>query len=176
MREAYRPLYLNESRSSLSPHRRADQVCCQGLSRRRSLFINEIVDLCDKVGADMQDVGCGLGMDNWIGSKFPHAGPVTETRDFPMTRWPFSRRRRLREPGADRRGCREGQRRKRAMGRKVLKVLGGAEAAGGKKVALLGLTFKPNTDDMHDSLAIAVAQALTNAGVTVAAYDPEGME
>jgi UDPglucose 6-dehydrogenase len=66
--------------------------------------------------------------------------------------------------------------RKRAMGRKVLEALGGAEAARGRKVALLGLTFKPNTDDMRDSPAIAVARALTDAGVQVTAYDPEGME
>jgi UDPglucose 6-dehydrogenase len=126
----------------------------------------------------VQDVSRGIGMDNRIGPKFLHAGPGYGGSCFPKdtlallkTAEDFESPVRIVEAVA-----RVNESRKRAMGRKVLEALGGAEAARGKKVALLGLTFKPNTDDMRDSPAIAVAQALTDAGVQITAYDPEGME
>jgi UDPglucose 6-dehydrogenase len=117
-------------------------------------------------------------MDNRIGPKFLHAGPGYGGSCFPKdtlallkTAEDFESPVRIVETVA-----KVNESRKRAMGRKVLEALGGVERARGKKVALLGLTFKPNTDDMRDSPAIAVAQALTDAGVQITAYDPEGME
>jgi UDPglucose 6-dehydrogenase len=117
-------------------------------------------------------------MDNRIGSKFLHAGPGYGGSCFPKdtlallkTAEDYDSPTRIVEAVV-----KVNDSRKRAMGRKVLDALGGIDAARGKKVALLGLTFKPNTDDMRDSPAIAVAQTLTDAGVEVAAYDPEGME
>ncbi|MEM6267023.1 MAG: UDP binding domain-containing protein, partial [Pseudomonadota bacterium] len=133
---------------------------------------------CEKVGANVQDVARGIGMDNRIGSKFLHAGPGYGGSCFPKdtlallkTSEDFDSPTRIVEAVV-----KVNDSRKRAMGRKVLEALGGADAARGKKAALLGLTFKPNTDDMRDSPAIAIAQTLTDAGVEVAAYDPEGME
>ena len=137
-----------------------------------------MADLCEKVGADVQDVSRGIGMDNRIGSKFLHAGPGYGGSCFPKdtlallkTAEDYASPVRIVEAVVA-----VNESRKRAMGRKVLDAIGGLEGARGKKVALLGLTFKPNTDVMRDSPAIAVAQALTDAGVTVAAYDPEGMD
>ena len=126
----------------------------------------------------MQDVSRGIGMDNRIGSKFLHAGPGYGGSCFPKdtlallkTAEDYDSPTRIVEAVV-----KVNDSRKRAMGRKVLDAIGGLNDARGKKVALLGLTFKPNTDDMRDSPAIAVAQTLTDAGVHVAAYDPEGME
>jgi UDPglucose 6-dehydrogenase len=117
-------------------------------------------------------------MDNRIGPKFLHAGPGYGGSCFPKdtlallkTAEDYDSPVRIVEAVV-----KVNDSRKRAMGRKVLEALGGMDAARGKKVALLGLTFKPNTDDMRDSPAIAIAQALIDAGVTVAAHDPEGME
>ena len=137
-----------------------------------------MADLCEKVGANVQDVARGIGMDNRIGSKFLHAGPGYGGSCFPKdtlallkTAEDFESPVRIVEAVV-----KVNDSRKRAMGRKVLDAIGGQDNARGKKVALLGLTFKPNTDDMRDSPAIAVAQTLSDAGVEVAAYDPEGME
>ncbi len=137
-----------------------------------------MADLCEQVGANVQDVSRGIGMDNRIGSKFLHAGPGYGGSCFPKdtlallkTAEDYDSPTRIVEAVVN-----VNESRKRAMGRKVLDALGGVEEARGKKAALLGLTFKPNTDDMRDSPAIAVAQTLTDAGVKVSAYDPEGME
>lgn len=141
-------------------------------------FINEIADLCEKVGGDVQDVARGIGLDNRIGSKFLHAGPGYGGSCFPKdtlallkTAEDYDSPLRIIESVV-----KVNDSRKRAMGRKVIEALGGQDEARGKKVALLGLTFKPNTDDMRDAPSIAIAQALADAGVHVAAYDPEGME
>jgi UDPglucose 6-dehydrogenase len=137
-----------------------------------------MADLCEKVGADVQDVSRGIGLDNRIGKKFLHAGPGYGGSCFPKdtlallkTAEDYDAPTRIVEAVV-----KVNESRKRAMGRKVLDAIGGADMARGKKVALLGLTFKPNTDDMRDSPAISVAQTLTDAGVEVSAYDPEGME
>jgi UDPglucose 6-dehydrogenase len=180
LREVYRPLYLNESPILFVGRRTAELIkyAANAFLATKITFINEIADLCERVGADVQDVSRGIGMDNRIGPKFLHAGPGYGGSCFPKdtlallkTAEDFESPVRIVEAVA-----RVNESRKRAMGRKVLEALGGAEAARGKKVALLGLTFKPNTDDMRDSPAIAVAQALTDAGVQITAYDPEGME
>ena len=180
MREVYRPLFLNESPILFTGRRTSELIkyAANAFLATKITFINEMADLCEKVGANVQDVSRGIGMDNRIGSKFLNAGPGYGGSCFPKdtlallkTAEDYDSPTRIVEAVV-----KVNDSRKRAMGRKVLDALGGMEAARGKKVALLGLTFKPNTDDMRDSPAIAVAQTLTDAGVTVVAYDPEGME
>jgi UDPglucose 6-dehydrogenase len=180
MREVYRPLYLNEAPILFTDRRTSELIkyAANAFLATKITFINEIADLCERVGADVQDVSRGIGMDKRIGAKFLHAGPGYGGSCFPKdtlallkTAEDYDSPLRIVEAVV-----KVNESRKRAMGRKVLDALGGLEAARGKTVALLGLTFKPNTDDMRDSPAIAVAQALTDAGVVVTAYDPEGME
>ena len=180
MSEVYRPLFLNESPILFTSRRTSELIkyAANAFLATKITFINEMADLCEKVGANVQDVSRGIGMDNRIGSKFLHAGPGYGGSCFPKdtlallkTAEDYDSPTRIIEAVV-----KVNESRKRAMGRKVLEALGGADAARGKKAALLGLTFKPNTDDMRDSPAIAVAQTLTDAGVDVSAYDPEGME
>ncbi len=180
MREVYRPLFLNESPILFTSRRSAELIkyAANAFLATKITFINEMADLCEKVGADVQDVSRGIGSDNRIGPKFLHAGPGYGGSCFPKdtlallkTAEDYESPVRIVEAVV-----KTNDTRKRAMGRKVVDALGGSKKARGKKVALLGLTFKPNTDDMRDSPAIAVAQTLHDAGVEVAAYDPEGME
>ncbi|MXO60552.1 nucleotide sugar dehydrogenase [Altererythrobacter salegens] len=180
MREVYRPLFLNESPILFVSRRSSELIkyAANAFLATKITFINEMADLCEKVGANVQDVSRGIGMDNRIGSKFLHAGPGYGGSCFPKdtlallkTAEDYDSPVRIVEAVV-----KVNESRKRAMGRKVIDALGGMDAARGKQVALLGLTFKPNTDDMRDSPAIAVAQTLADAGVTVKAYDPEGME
>ncbi len=180
MREVYRPLFLNESPILFTSRRSSELIkyAANAFLATKITFINEMADLCEKVGANVQDVSRGIGMDNRIGAKFLHAGPGYGGSCFPKdtlallkTAEDYDSPVRIVEAVV-----KTNDSRKRAMGRKVIEALGGTKDARGKRVALLGLTFKPNTDDMRDSPAIAVAQTLTDAGVEVAAYDPEGME
>lgn len=180
MREVYRPLFLNESPILFTSRRTSELIkyAANAFLATKITFINEMADLCEKVGANVQDVSRGIGMDNRIGSKFLHAGPGYGGSCFPKdtlallkTAEDYDSPTRIVEAVV-----KVNDTRKRAMGRKVVDALGGIDAARGKKAALLGLTFKPNTDDMRDSPSIAVAQTLMDAGVVVAAYDPEGME
>ncbi|MXO89440.1 UDP-glucose dehydrogenase family protein [Pontixanthobacter aquaemixtae] len=180
MREVYRPLFLNESPILFTSRRSAELIkyAANAFLATKITFINEMADLCEKVGADVQDVSRGIGSDNRIGAKFLHAGPGYGGSCFPKdtlallkTAEDYESPVRIVEAVV-----KTNDTRKRAMGRKVVDALGGSKKARGKKVALLGLTFKPNTDDMRDSPAIAIAQTLHDAGVKVAAYDPEGME
>ncbi len=178
MRQVYRPLYLNKSPLIEMSRRGAELTKYAGNAflATKITFINEIADLCEKVGADVQDVARGIGLDNRIGSKFLHAGPGYGGSCFPKdtlallkTSQDYDAPQRIVEAVVA-----VNDNRKRAMGRKVIAAMGGDVR--GKTVALLGLTFKPNTDDMRDSPAIAIAQTLEDAGATVRAYDPEGME
>lgn len=180
MTEVYRPLFLNKSPILFTSRRTSELIkyAANAFLAVKITFINEMADLCEKVGADVQDVSRGIGMDGRIGSKFLHAGPGYGGSCFPKdtlallkTAEDYEAPTRIVEAVVA-----VNDSRKRAMGRKVIEALGGAEAARGKKVAMLGLTFKPNTDDMRDSPAIAIALALADAGVSVSAYDPEGME
>ena len=180
MREVYRPLFLNESPILFTSRRSAELIkyAANAFLATKITFINEMADLCEKVGADVQDVSRGIGSDNRIGPKFLHAGPGYGGSCFPKdtlallkTAEDYESPVRIVEAVV-----KTNDTRKRAMGRKVVDALGGPDNARGKKVALLGLTFKPNTDDMRDSPAIAIAQTLQDAGVTVDAFDPEGME
>ena len=180
MTEVYRPLFLNKAPILFTSRRTSELIkyAANAFLAVKITFINEMADLCEKVGADVQDVSRGIGMDGRIGSKFLHAGPGYGGSCFPKdtlallkTAEDYEAPTRIVEAVVA-----VNDSRKRAMGRKVIEALGGADAARGKKVAMLGLTFKPNTDDMRDSPSIAIALALADAGIEVAAYDPEGME
>jgi UDPglucose 6-dehydrogenase len=180
MNEVYRPLFLNKAPILFTSRRSSELIkyAANAFLAVKITFINEMADLCEKVGANVQDVSRGIGMDNRIGAKFLHAGPGYGGSCFPKdtlallkTAEDYEAPTRIVEAVV-----KVNDARKRAMGRKVIEALGGADAARGKQVALLGLTFKPNTDDMRDAPSIAIAQALGDAGVSVTAYDPEGME
>jgi len=180
MQQVYRPLFLNESPIMFTSRRSAELIkyAANAFLATKITFINEIADLCEKVGADVQDVSRGIGSDGRIGPKFLHAGPGYGGSCFPKdtlallkTAEDYKSPIRIVEAVV-----KANETRKRAMGHKVIDALGGAKAARGKKVAMLGLTFKPNTDDMRDSPTIAVARTLCDMGVHVSAYDPEGME
>ena len=178
MREVYRPLFLNKAPILFTTRRSAEIIkyAANAFLATKITFINEIADLCEKVGGDVQDVARGIGLDNRIGPKFLHAGPGYGGSCFPKdtlallkTAEDYDSPLKIVEATA-----KVNESRKRAMGRKVIEALG--ENPRGKRVALLGLTFKPNTDDMRDAPSIAIAQALADAGVAVCAYDPEGMD
>jgi UDPglucose 6-dehydrogenase len=180
MNEVYSPLFLNKSPMLFTSRRSSELIkyAANAFLAVKITFINEMADLCEKVGADVQHVARGIGMDGRIGPKFLHAGPGYGGSCFPKdtlallkTAEDFEAPTRIVEAVA-----KVNDARKRAMGRKVIEALGGMEVARDKRVAMLGLTFKPNTDDMRDSPSIAIAQVLADAGVHVAAYDPEGME
>ena len=180
MREVYRPLFLNESPLLFTSRRSSELItyAANAFLATKITFMNEMADLCEKVGGNVQDVARGIGLDGRIGSKFLHAGPGYGGSCFPKdtlallkTAEDYESPVRIVEAVV-----KVNDLRKRAMGRKVIEALGGPDEARGKRVAMLGLTFKPNTDDMRDSPAIAIAQTLNDAKVSVAAYDPEGME
>jgi len=178
MREVYRPLYLNKSPIVEMSRRGAELTKYAGNAflATKITFINEIADLCEKVGADVQDVARGIGLDGRIGDKFLHAGPGYGGSCFPKDTLALLKT--AEDHEAPQRIVEAvvavNDHRKRAMGRKVIAAMGGDVR--GKTVAMLGLAFKQNTDDMRDSPAIAVIQALTDAGAEVVAYDPEAME
>ena len=178
MAELYRPLYLNAA-PLLYTHRRTAELikyAANAFLATKVTFINEIAELCEKVGADVQEVARGIGLDNRIGAKFLHAGPGFGGSCFPKDALA------LIKTGQDHEAplrivetiMAVNDQRKRAMGRKVAAALGGNLR--GKTVAVLGLTFKPNTDDMREAPAIALITALRDMGAAVRAYDPAGME
>jgi UDPglucose 6-dehydrogenase len=178
MHEIYRPLYLNHSPLLFTSRRTAELIkyAANAFLATKITFINEISDLCEIVGAEIQDVSRGIGLDNRIGSKFLHAGPGYGGSCFPKDTLA------LLKTAEDHRSplriiesvVKVNDGRKRAMGRKVVDALDGDVR--GKTVAVLGLTFKPNTDDMRDAPSLAVIQTLQDAGAIVRAYDPEGVE
>jgi UDPglucose 6-dehydrogenase len=179
MREIYRPLSLNQSAPILFTGRRTSELikyAANAFLAVKITFINEMADLCEAVGADVQEVSRGIGLDKRIGGKFLHAGPGYGGSCFPKDTLA------LLKTAADNETplrivestVQVNENRKRAMGRKVIKAMGGD--ARSKTVAVLGLTFKPNTDDMRDAPSLSVIAALQDAGATVRAYDPEGME
>jgi UDPglucose 6-dehydrogenase len=176
--EIYRPLYLNAPPLLYVSRRTAELIkyASNAFLATKITFINEIADLCEKVGADVQEVARGMGLDNRIGGKFLHAGPGFGGSCFPKdttallkTAQDHGVALRLLEAVAA-----VNEQRKRAMARKVVAALGGS--ARGKTIAVLGLTFKPNTDDTRDSPAIPLITALHDLGATVRGYDPAGME
>lgn len=178
MTEVYRPLYLNQAPLVFTSRRTSELIKYAGNAflAMKITFINEMADLCEKVGANVQDVARGIGLDGRIGSKFLHAGPGYGGSCFPKdtlalvkTAQDHDSPVRLVETTVA-----INDNRKRAMGRKVIAAAGGDVR--GHKIAILGLTFKPNTDDMRDSPAIAIVQTLQDAGAHVVGYDPEGMD
>jgi UDPglucose 6-dehydrogenase len=177
MREVYRPLYLNESPILFVSRRTSELIkyAANAFLATKITFINEIADLCEAVGANVQDVSRGIGLDNRIGAKFLHAGPGYGGSCFPKDTLALLKTAEDHESPVHivEAVVKVNDSRKRAMGRKVLHALG--EEPRGKTVAVLGLTFKPNTDDMRDAPSLAVIQSLQDAGVTVRAFDPEGM-
>ncbi len=178
MSEIYRPLFLNESPIIFTGRRTAEltKYAANAFLATKITFINEIADLCEKVGADVQEVSRGIGLDNRIGAKFLHAGPGYGGSCFPKDTLALLKTAQDNDSPVRivEAVVQVNDQRKRAMGRKIIHALGGE--ARGKKVALLGLTFKPNTDDMRDAPSIAIAQTLIDAGAIVSAYDPEGMD
>ncbi|WP_431469964.1 UDP-glucose dehydrogenase family protein [Sphingosinithalassobacter sp. LHW66-3] len=179
MREIYRPLSLNQSAPILFTGRRTAELikyAANAFLAVKITFINEIADLCEQVGADVQEVARGIGSDNRIGPKFLHAGPGYGGSCFPkdtlaLMKTAADNETPLRIVEAT---VQVNESRKRAMGRKVIKAMGGD--ARDKTVAVLGLTFKPNTDDMRDAPSLSIIAALQDAGAKVRAYDPEGTE
>ena len=178
MTEVYRPLYLNQAPLMFTGRRTAELIKYAGNAflAMKITFINEMADLCERTGADVQDVARGIGLDGRIGSKFLNAGPGYGGSCFPKdtlalvkTGQDYDSPLRLVEATVE-----VNDRRKRAMGRKVIAAAGGNVR--GKTVGILGLTFKPNTDDMRDAPSIAIIQALQDAGAKIRAYDPEGIE
>ena len=178
MREIYRPLYLNKAPLLFTSRRTAELIkyAANAFLATKITFINEIADLCEAVGADVQDVSRGIGLDGRIGPKFLHAGPGYGGSCFPKDTLA------LLKTAEDNQAplrivesvVKVNDGRKRAMGRKIIRALG--DEPRGKTVALLGLTFKPNTDDMRDAPSLSIVQALEDAGVNVRGFDPEGME
>ena len=178
MSELYRPLYLNRSPIMFTDRRTAELIkyAANAFLATKITFINEIADLAEKVGADVQEIARGIGLDNRIGSKFLHAGPGYGGSCFPKdtlalikTGQDYAAPLRIVEAVAA-----VNDTRKRAMARKVSTALGGDMR--GKTIAVLGLTFKPNTDDMRDAPSIPLITALQDMGASVRAYDPVGME
>lgn len=178
MRELYRPLFINETPILFTGRRAAELIkyASNAFLATKITFINEMADLCEKCGADVQEVARGMGLDRRIAGKFLHAGPGFGGSCFPKDIAALAA---------------IGQRyevptkivatvmavndaRKRAMARKVVTACGGSLQ--GKTVAVLGLTFKPNTDDMREAPSLVIVPALEAQGARVRAYDPHGME
>jgi len=178
MAELYRPLYLNAPPLLHTDRRTAELIkyAANAFLAMKITFINEFADLCEKAGADVQDVARGIGLDNRIGGKFLHAGPGFGGSCFPKDNLA------LIKIGQDHAAplrlvetvAAVNDQRKRAMARKVAAALGGNIR--GTRIAVLGLTFKPNTDDMREAPSIALITALHDMGASVRAYDPAGIE
>jgi UDPglucose 6-dehydrogenase len=178
MTEVYRPLYLNQAPLMFTARRTSELIkyAANAFLAMKITFINEVADLCEAVGSDVQDVARGIGFDKRIGSKFLHAGPGYGGSCFPKdtlalvkTAQDYGSPLRLIETTVA-----INDQRKRAMARKVARAIG--PDIRGKTIALLGLTFKPNTDDMRESPAISIVQGLQDGGAKVRAFDPEGMQ
>jgi UDPglucose 6-dehydrogenase len=176
--EIYRPLYLNKAPIVYTSRRSAELIkyAANAFLATKIAFINEMADLAEEVGADVQDVARGIGLDNRIGSKFLHAGPgfggscfPKDTRALLQTAQDYEVPLRIIEAVIAANDIR-----KRAMARRVSAAFGGALR--GKTIAVLGLTFKPNTDDMREAPSIPLITALRDMGAMVRAYDPVGME
>jgi UDPglucose 6-dehydrogenase len=176
--EVYRPLYLNQAPIMYTARRTAELIkyAANAFLATKITFINEIADLSEKVGADVQEVARGVGLDNRIGTKFLNAGPgfggscfPKDTRALVKTALDHDVPLRIVEAVLA-----VNDNRKRAMARKVAHALGGNLR--GKNVAVLGLTFKPETDDMREAPSIPLITGLLDLGANVRAYDPVGME
>ena len=178
LRALYRPLFLNETPVMFTSLETAELIKYAGNTflATKVTFINEIADLCEQVGVNVQDVARGIGLDRRIGSKFLHAGPGYGGSCFPKdTRALLGIARRAGAPlKVVETVVAVNEQRKLNMAEKVIGACGGS--VHGKTIAVLGLTFKPNTDDMRESPSLAIVPALQAAGAAVHAFDPEGMD
>jgi len=178
MRELYRPLYLNETPLLFTSRRTSELIkyAANAFLAMKITFINEIADLCEAVDADVQQVARGIGLDNRIGGKFLHAGPGYGGSCFPKDTLALVRT--ARDAGSPveliETTVKVNDARKKAMSTKIAGALG--DSLSGKTIGVLGLTFKPNTDDMRDAPALDIVPALQAAGAKVQAFDPEGHE
>ncbi|MGB0631753.1 MAG: UDP-glucose dehydrogenase family protein [Alphaproteobacteria bacterium] len=178
LRQLYRPLYLMETPILYTKIETAELIkyAANTFLAAKITFINEVANLCEKVGANVQEVARGIGLDGRIGSKFLHAGPGYGGSCFPkdtlalvQTAKDFGAPLKIIEAVVQ-----VNEERKHQMADKIVAACGGS--VDGKTIAVLGLTFKPNTDDMRDSPSLAIVPALQKAGATVRAFDPQGMD
>jgi UDPglucose 6-dehydrogenase len=177
MREVYRPLFLNKSPIVITSRRTSELIkyAANAFLAMKITFINEIADLCEAVGANVQEVAHGIGLDKRVGSKFLNAGPGYGGSCFPKdtvalvkTAQDYDSPVRLIETTIS-----INDTRKRAMARKVIRACG--NDVRGKVIAVLGLTFKPNTDDVREAPSLSIIEALQDEGARIQAFDPEGM-
>lgn len=175
MREVYRPLYLNETPILFTSRESSELIkyAANAFLATKITFINEMADICEKVNGNVQDVARGIGLDGRIGGKFLHAGPGYGGSCFPKDTLALVQT--AQQLGAPSRIVEAvvavNEARKLAMAKKIEEAFGGVK---GKTIAVLGLTFKPNTDDMRDAPSLVIVPALQAAGATIRAYDPEG--
>ncbi|MCU0887346.1 MAG: UDP-glucose/GDP-mannose dehydrogenase family protein [Rubritepida sp.] len=177
LRRLYRPLYIIETPMLTTRLETAEIIkyAANAFLAMKISFINEVADLCEKAGADVHDVARGIGLDGRIGRKFLHAGPGYGGSCFPKDTLAFART--GQDLGAPLRLVETtiavNDSRKAAMAERVAAALGGSVA--GRTIGVLGLTFKPETDDMRDAPSLEIVPRLVAAGATVRAHDPEGM-
>jgi UDPglucose 6-dehydrogenase len=177
MRELYRPLFINETPIMFTERRTSELIkyAANAFLAVKITFINEMADLCEKVGANVQDVSKGIGLDNRIGKKFLHAGPGYGGSCFPKDTLALTKT--ANDAGSPVRivdtVVQVNDARKKAMADRVVTAMGGSVK--GKTIGVLGLAFKPNTDDMRDAPSLDIIPALQAAGARVKAYDPESM-
>ena len=175
LKEVYRPLYLNETPILFTGRETAELIkyAANAFLATKITFINEMADLCEKLGGDVQDLARGIGLDGRIGSKFLHAGPGFGGSCFPKDTIALLRT--SQEAGAPTRIVETvvavNDARKREMARKIIQAFGGVA---GKTIAVLGLTFKPNTDDVREAPSLTILPLLRAEGARIRAYDPEG--
>ena len=175
MKEIYRPLYLNETPILFTSRESSELIkyASNAFLATKITFINEMANICEKVGGNVQDVARGIGLDGRIGSKFLHAGPGFGGSCFPKDTLALLRT--AQEYGAPTRIVEAvvagNDARKKDMAEKIERAFGGVK---GKTVAVLGLTFKPNTDDMRDAPSLVIVPYLQEKGARIRAYDPEG--
>jgi UDPglucose 6-dehydrogenase len=178
MRDVYRPLFLNETPVVFTGLETAELIkyAANAFLATKITFINEMADLCEKVGADVSEVARAIGLDGRIGRKFLHAGPGFGGSCFPKDTLALVHT--ARDVGAPSRiveaVAEVNVARKKAMAGRVVEACGGSVA--GKTIAILGLTFKPNTDDMREAPSLDIVPALQAAGASIRAFDPEGMD
>jgi UDPglucose 6-dehydrogenase len=177
MAELYRPLYINETPMVFTSRRTAELIkyAANAFLATKITFINEMAELCEKVGANVQEVARGMGLDGRIGSKFLHAGPGYGGSCFPKDTAAlvaigqrFGAPVRIVETVVSVNGAR-----KSAMVQKIVAACGGNVR--GKRLAVLGLAFKPNTDDMREAPSLSILPVLASEGADVRAYDPAAM-
>ena len=178
MRSIYRPLFINETPILFTSRRTSELIkyAANSFLATKITFINEMADLCEAVGANVQEVAKGIGLDKRIGSKFLHAGPGYGGSCFPKDTLALART--AEEANVSLSIVSSvvdaNEARKRRMANKVIDALGGDLT--GKTIAVLGLAFKPNTDDMRDAPSLTIIPRLQDKGALVRAYDPEAMD